>query len=63
MFCMKSDEVEIVRAKLERLRGQWQRVSRESGVPYTTIKNLMQRVNQYPRLPTLDKLTAYLNKP
>jgi hypothetical protein len=49
----------FVREQLERNRGQWKRVAAESGVPYKTIKNFMQREDSFPRVPTLDKLHAY----
>lgn len=51
--------VDLIRARLKRLRGQWRRVSVESGVPYTTIKNLMQGVAKNPSIPTASKLSAY----
>jgi len=48
-----------LRAQLERCRGQWKRVATESGVPYKTIKNFMQRSDSYPRVPTMSKLQGY----
>ena len=53
------ETVGYVRGQLERNRGQWKRIATESGVPYKTIKNFMQREDSFPRLPTLNKLQAY----
>jgi transposase len=53
---------EVVKGKLERLRGQWLRVSRESGVKYKTIKNLMQGKVKDPRASSIDKLHDYLSR-
>lgn len=61
MFAME-DLIETasgLRAELERHRGQWKRIALESGVPYKTIKNFMQREDSFPRVPTLNKLQAY----
>lgn len=56
------NSVEFIRNKLERNRGQWKRISDESGVPYKTIKNFMQGRVKYPRLPVLDKLQTYFQQ-
>lgn len=52
---------EYVRGKLERLRGQWQRVANESGVKYKTIKNFMQGKAKDPRSSNIEKLHSYLS--
>lgn len=52
--------IEFVKHKLERLRGQWPRVARESGVKYKTIKNIAQGEVTDPRASNLDRLHAYL---
>ena len=59
---MPSTDVEQVKARLDRLRGQWGRISRESGVPYTTIKNLMQGLTKDPRSSTINTLRNYLRR-
>jgi predicted transcriptional regulator len=53
---------EYVRRKLERNRGQWKRISGESGVPYSTIKNLMQGLVNDPRTSTIDRLREYFRR-
>lgn len=50
---------EKLRVKLEADRGEWRRVSEESGVPYTTIKNFMQRPDSFPHVTTLDRLCQH----
>lgn len=57
---MEQSRTEIVKARLERLRGQWQRVASESGVKYKTIKNLMQGEVKDPRASNIDRLYDYL---
>lgn len=59
---MESSTVDLVKARLERLRGQWQRVANESGVPYKTIKNLMQGKVADPRNSTIERLRNYLRR-
>ena len=59
---MASTEIDFVKARLERLRGQWGRIARESEVPYTTIKNLMQGRTKDPRSSTVDRLRNYLRR-
>ena len=57
---MEQTRTEIVKARLERLRGQWQRVANESGVKYKTIKNVMQGKVKDPRSSNIDRLYTYL---
>ena len=59
---MEQTRTEVVKGKLERLRGQWQRVALESGVKYKTIKNLMQGKVKDPRASSIDRLHSYLEK-
>jgi predicted transcriptional regulator len=59
---METNRTEVVKAKLQRLRGQWLRVADESGVKYKTIKNLMQGKVKDPRSSNIDKLHDYLTK-
>ncbi len=59
---MDSSQLELVRTRLERLRGQWGRVARESGIGYTTIKNIMQGSTKDPRSSTVERLRTYLVK-
>ena len=59
---MDSPNLEYVRARLERLRGQWPRVARESGVPYKTIKNIMQGKSKDPRNSNVEALRNYLRR-
>lgn len=62
MLVMSIGSLDDVRGRLERLRGQWKRVARESGVPYKTIKNLMQGKVVDPRVSTLSRLHQYLEE-
>lgn len=50
----------VVKARLSRLKGQWKRIADESGVPYKTIKNLMQGRVTDPRSSTIERLHNYL---
>lgn len=59
---MESSTIEFVKGRLERLRGQWKRVALESGVPYKTIKNLMQGKVADPRNSTIESLRNYLRR-
>ena len=59
---MEQSVVDFVRSRLERQRGQWKRISSESGVPYTTIKNLMQGQTKDPRTSTVERLKNYFRR-
>lgn len=59
---MEPTSLEFVKTRLFRLKGQWKRVATESGVPYKTIKNLMQGETLDPRTSTIDKLITYLGR-
>ncbi len=59
---MDASPVDFVKGRLERLRGQWKRVSVESGVPYKTIKNIMQGRVKDPRSSTIEELRNYLKR-
>lgn len=59
---MNDSPVDFVRARLERLRGQWKRIAHESGVGYTTIKNIMQDRTRDPRTSTIHTLREYLRR-
>lgn len=59
---MESTGVDFVKERLTRLRGQWKRVAQESGVPYKTIKNLMQGKVVDPRNSTIEGLRTYLER-
>lgn len=56
---MEATEIDYVVRCLERSRGQWKRISAESEVPYTTIKNLMQGQVKDPRNSTIARLAGY----
>lgn len=59
---MEGTTLDFVKARLERLRGQWPRVSRESGVKYKTIKNIMQGKVKDPRGSNIERLRNYLRR-
>ena len=59
---MEATTLDFVKARLERLRGQWKRVSHESGVPYKTIKNIMQGKSKDPRTSNVERLRNYLRR-
>lgn len=52
-------QAEWLRGQLEQRRRQWTTVAAESGVPYKTINNFMQRPGSFPRAQTLSKLVKY----
>lgn len=52
-------DIDFVKHCLERNRGQWGRVARESDVKYKTIKNLMQGKVKDPRNSTVSQLANY----
>lgn len=59
---MDGTTLDFVKARLERLRGQWPRVALESGVKYKTIKNIMQGKVKDPRGSNIELLKNYLRR-
>jgi predicted transcriptional regulator len=59
---VEATTLDFVKARLERLRGQWKRVATESGVPYKTIKNIMQGRTKDPRMSNVERLRDYLRR-
>lgn len=59
---MEATTLDFVKARLERLRGQWPRVAVESGVKYKTIKNIMQGKVKDPRGSNVERLRNYLRR-
>jgi hypothetical protein len=48
--------LDYVKARLESHRGEWPKISRETGVPYFTITNIVQGKVEDPRVSTVQKL-------
>lgn len=49
-------------ARLERTKGHWPTVARESGVPYFTMMRLVQRRTTNPQLKTVQALMDYFDR-
>lgn len=59
---MGSSILERVRLGLEETKGRWPEVAKQSGVPYPTIKSIVQGLSKSPRIDTLEKLDAYFEE-
>lgn len=49
----------FVLAQLERRKGDWPEISKESGVPYFTISKIASSATNDPRISTIQKLANY----
>lgn len=54
--------LEFVRRRLDEARGEWPLISRESGVPYFTIANIVQGKSADPRIGTLQPLVDWFRQ-
>jgi hypothetical protein len=50
---------QYVLEQLERARPDWETVSKGSGVPVSTIKKIVSRDIEYPRVDKVEKLATY----
>lgn len=51
--------LQFVLVSLDRARGRWAHVSKESGVPYHTLTKIAQRRSANPRIDTVQRLHVY----
>lgn len=56
---MDTPMLDYVKEHLEAARGEWPRISEETGVPYFTITNIVQGKVEDPRVSTVQKLLTY----
>lgn len=53
--------MEALRHDLDRARGRWPQISRDTSVDYFTIARIARGNTQNPRIDTFDKLRAWLD--
>ncbi len=53
---------EYLKRKLHEHKGDWQQISRASGVPYWTLANIAQGVVADPRVSTAEALIRYFDQ-
>jgi hypothetical protein len=59
---MEIPMLDYVKQHLEAARGEWPHISRETGVPYFTITNIVQGKVEDPRVGTVQKLADYFRE-
>lgn len=59
---MEKPILDYVKERLEAARGEWPKVSDETGVPYFTITNIVQGKVADPRVGTVQKLHDYFRQ-
>lgn len=52
--------LDYVKDQLEHRRGEWPQISKDTGVPYFTITNIVQGKVEDPRISTVQKLYDHL---
>lgn len=60
LSCVMFSQLEYVQAKLgAHTRAEWLEISKECGVPFSTLKKIGYKQTPTPRSDTVDKIAAY----
>lgn len=54
--------LDAVLRKLDETKGEWREVSRNSGVPYSTLTKVAQRLRKAPSITTVQTLHDYFTR-